>query len=365
MATYKLIQDIEAEDKLIGPLSLRQFIFALVGSLFFYLSFIVIAKKVAFLAIFLLPPALFCGFFAIPFGKDQSTEVWALAKIRFYLKPRRRIWDQSGAKELVTITVPKKVEKFLTDGLGQDEVQSRLHALANTIDSRGWAVKNVNVNMYSQTNPFMSIGSDRLVDVKDMPQEVPNNDVQASDDILDATSNPIAQQFEQMIQKSELEHKQKIVESMNKQTDAQNGGANKTPADYWFMNQPSGASKTVPRPGYSSQQAVLAGSTGVTPLVGNPAPTAPPTPVIDEVKATKDLKSKHADDDALYSHMRTLTPINEKPEPAAQPTPQPSPASTDPAIISLANNNDLNVATIAREASRTPPHDEEVVISLH
>ena len=28
MATYKVIQDIEAEDKLIGPLTLRQFIYA-------------------------------------------------------------------------------------------------------------------------------------------------------------------------------------------------------------------------------------------------------------------------------------------------------------------------------------------------
>jgi hypothetical protein len=31
MATYKVIQDIEAEDKLVGPLSLKQFIFALIA----------------------------------------------------------------------------------------------------------------------------------------------------------------------------------------------------------------------------------------------------------------------------------------------------------------------------------------------
>ncbi len=30
MATYKVLQDIEAEDKLLGPLTLKQFIFAVV-----------------------------------------------------------------------------------------------------------------------------------------------------------------------------------------------------------------------------------------------------------------------------------------------------------------------------------------------
>ena len=32
MATYKLIQDIEAEDHILGPLSLREFIFGLIGA---------------------------------------------------------------------------------------------------------------------------------------------------------------------------------------------------------------------------------------------------------------------------------------------------------------------------------------------
>jgi hypothetical protein len=31
MATYKVLQDIEAEDKLLGPLTLKQFIFAAVA----------------------------------------------------------------------------------------------------------------------------------------------------------------------------------------------------------------------------------------------------------------------------------------------------------------------------------------------
>src|ERR1700712_5000740 len=148
MATYKLIQEIEAEDHILGPLTLRQFIFALFAAMFYYLSFVLYLKAGFVPLILFLPPALVLSFFAFPFGKDQPTEVWALAKLRFLFKSRKRIWDQDGMKELVTITVPKKVERVLTDGLSQNEVKSRLAALASTIDSRGWAVKNVTSNTY-------------------------------------------------------------------------------------------------------------------------------------------------------------------------------------------------------------------------
>ena len=52
MSTYKVLQDIEAEDKLIGPLTLRQFIYALVAAFNGYLTFMVITKGIAFMAAF-------------------------------------------------------------------------------------------------------------------------------------------------------------------------------------------------------------------------------------------------------------------------------------------------------------------------
>ncbi|HEY5152767.1 MAG TPA: PrgI family protein, partial [Candidatus Saccharimonadales bacterium] len=213
MATYKLIQDIEAEDKILGPLTLRQFIFALISVFLFYICFILITKHVAFMLVLFLPPALFCGFFAFPFGRDQPTEVWALAKLRFYFKPRRRVWNQSGVKELVTITVPKKVERVLTNGLSQTEVKSRLRALTDTIDSRGWATKNVDADSYAQ--PIVSGDSDRLIDIGNMPQEVPTTEIAPAEDILDETNNPIARQFETMIDRSTRNHRQQLIDQLN------------------------------------------------------------------------------------------------------------------------------------------------------
>ncbi|HVC36350.1 MAG TPA: PrgI family protein [Candidatus Dormibacteraeota bacterium] len=369
MSTYKLIQDIEAEDKILGPLTLRQFIYSLVSLLFFYLSFVVLTKHAAFLLVIFLPPAIFTGFFAFPFGKDQPTEVWALAKIRFLFKPHRRIWDQSGIKDLVTITVPKKVENVRTDGLSQNEVKSRLLALADTIDSRGWAVKNVNVNLYSQPTQMNDQASDRLIDLSSMPQEVPNFDVQASDDILDEHSNPVAFAFDQMIHASEQSHRQQLMQELNvvrteeaKKTASQE---QTSPADYWFLNQP------VEPPSQAKDSAIFTSSQVVSPGVQTTvSQAAEPTPT-EEALLKKLAQQNQQTQTVSYGHMRTIQPL------AANQTNDQNITSTqgqvagsstpDPAILNLANNNDLNVATLAREAHKTQHPDEppnEVVISL-
>lgn len=361
MATYKLIQDIEAEDHILGPLSLRQFIFGLLGAFCWYLCFIVFIKHVYFLLVLFLPPALFCTFFAIPFGRDQPTEVWALAKLRFWFKPRKRLWDQSGVKELVTITVPKKVERVLTNGLSQTEVQSRLSALANTLDSRGWAVKNAALGgTYAQPNPLLAADSDRLIDLNNMPAEVPSYDVRAADDILDETSNPVARQFETMINQSSQQHRQQLVDEMNQIQPGQPVGQQSAPAaDYWFMNRSATPANNMP------QQVAVPGQLPVT----APAQTADETP--DDTALAAQLKAQAGTQNISNSRLRTLQPLGS--QPAAMAPPPAAPAMTapaDPAILSLANNDDLNVSTLAREAYKAkhgeePPEDGEVVISLH
>jgi hypothetical protein len=152
MAVYKVIQDVEADDKLLGPLSFKQFTYAAIAIICAFINFQIVMKTglgpLRWVGVFLFFwPMAFFGILAAPIGGQQSTEIWVLARVRFFLKPRKRIWDQSGIKELVTITVPKKIERHYTDGLSQLEVRSRLRALASTLDSRGWAVKNVNVNL--------------------------------------------------------------------------------------------------------------------------------------------------------------------------------------------------------------------------
>lgn len=366
MATYKLIQDIEAEDKILGPLTLRQFIFALATAFFLYLCFIVVSKGASYLLMVFLPPALLTGFFAFPFGKDQPTEVWVVAKLGFWFRPRKRIWDQSGVKELVTVTVPKKLEHVYTNGLSQNEVRSRLSALASTIDSRGWAIKNVNVNMYAQSGLTNFGDSDRLVSMSSLPQAVVDYDIKPSDDILDEHSNPIAQQFTQMITASSNAHRQQIIDTLNgvspvivtpQTTQVVSNGV---PNDMWFADAQT-----------------------ATPIAA--------TPTDAEVELLEHIKADRSAYHIGNSHIRMIHPLsrpatpvapmlNPVPVPSSQPVQQAQPvqpveppavampAQPDPAMQNLARSNDLSISTLAREAHRVKLNEDteqgEVIISL-
>jgi hypothetical protein len=361
MATYKVLQDIEAEDKLIGPLTLRQCIYAAMAALAGWLAYLVVSKGFPFVAVAFLPFIIFGVFFAFPWSKQQSTEVWALAKIRFALKPRRRIWDQTGVKDLVTVTVPKQVAGPSISDLSETEVRSRLKALADTIDSRGWAIKNVPVGMYNQPYSFENSAttSDRLVEATNLPQEVPTYTTTASEDMLDLANNPLAQQFEAKISASSTAHHQQLISAMN--TSAQPQLAADDGQNHWYMSGPT--QPAVALPGVAGSQATTA-----LPVSGQLPQAA--TPTSDEIALAEEIKHKQElyDSPRTASHLRTIQPLSAAPAPPRVTAQNPAPSVTaapSPAILELANNNDLDVATIAREAQhRNPDASDEVVVSL-
>jgi len=391
MATYKVIQDIEAEDKFVGPLTLKQFIFACITVVCGYLSFFLLTKHLWYISVVFLPFIFLFGFLAFPWGRDQPTEVWLLAKIRFFFKPHLRTWDQSGVQELVTITAPKRSpDQFISDNLSQTEVKSRLKALADTIDSRGWAVKNAPMQpAFGAGAP----GSDRLLDISSIPAPVVSSDVGADEDILDEANNPVAQHLNEMITSSTKSHRQETLAKMQKIRETLSVKAKKeansfqlsaqspqpgvaTPRDLWFMNQ--GASAKPAPSGYATfgAQTVSQQDPGM--------PVATNTPLTEEEK--KLLKHVHEEEQkqesANYGHMRVVKPLKaQSTEPrvqstglgakdsklSAQSSQLGAKAPPDPAILELAHNDDLNVATIARQMQKDKGNEppDEVVVSLH
>ena len=341
MATYKVIQDIEADDKLIWMFSFRQFVYAFIAIIFLFFSYIFYAKHVVFLDIFSLPVVLFTGVLAFPFGKDQPTEVWVLAKVRFFIKPRKRIWTQYGARDLVTITVPKKVEVNLTDNLSQNEVRSKLQALANTIDTRGWAIKNVSSNINS---PVTTTNDDRLISPVIVSTDPSEQYVSSSEDIMDETANPLAQKMQTMINASENEHKKEIIDKLQniKQQQPQNDSTTKDQSN-----------------------------------------TSKQTGQIDENVLSDQLKNMVKAQHLSLGHLRDVNKLQaeakRKEEIIASARAQSAAkkikekekpeAISNPDIIKLANRDDLNVTVLANEINKKnsgkDSKNKEVVISLH
>ena len=302
MSVYKVPQDVEAEDKLLGPFSFRQFVFliiAVIGIAIAYgLSTILLP-----LAIIPVPIILFFGALALPLKKDQPMEVYLAAVISFMLKPKKRLWQPDGIERLVEVIAPKVEEKTYGNNYDQAEVQRRLSYLANLVDSQGWSIRGVN-------NPNSSMRADLF------------NEGQAVNDILDENS-ATAQNINHLINQSDVRRRQEVIQKM--QT-----GQSATPPP---TQTPQPSQPDIPTPTTSLQM--------------NPYPTMR---------------------QSVLNPVSTLPAANTPAQTQPTTTPQTSVNEVPPAIIELANNRDLSIETIAREANRIQQEnklsDEEVVISL-
>jgi hypothetical protein len=318
MATYKVPQDVEAEDKLIGPFSFRQFIYLIIAVIGIALGW-GLSQLFLPLAIIPLPIVLFFGALALPLRKDQPMEVYLAAVVSYYLKPRKRLWQPDGIQSLVEITAPKEIEVQRSKNLSEAEAQQRLSYLANIVDTGGWAVRGVEA---PTTN---ALRGDAYFEA------------QQAQDVLDAAGG-VARSFDTRLSQADSRRRQEMMERMHQ------------------APTPQPAAPSIPNP-YAT---IAPPSQQPTAPEEEPAVTFNPYP--------------------SSIHQSVIQPLSEKRQPTPQqpttPTPEPqkppvptSEKPVSPDIINLANNPDLSIETIAHEAQRIRQKEEslpedEVVISL-
>lgn len=315
MAVHKVPQDVEADDKFLGPLSFKQFVFFGITLVCLFLIYQAFAYGVPYLAVFIVPVLIVSVALAFPWTKDQPTELWLASRIRFLLVPRRRIWDQEGIEDYVTVTAPKREVHLYTDGLNQQQVKSRLGALASLVDSKGWAAKDPkNIANYQ---------SDRLVaDGQYVVDPLQQHD---TDDILDDTNSALAQQFNSLIEESEQKRLSDAKNQMQQlhPNSAQSPGQNTHSP--WFLHQEP----------------------------------------IEDTSAVDNLKTerkKSQDEKKFLERVRKGEQQAAKTNTANATSAGP----VDPAIMALSTRDDYNVSTLARQANVLNVTDsDEVVVSLH
>ena len=221
MSIYKVPQDVEAEDKLLGPFSFRQFVFLIIAVIGIGIAY---ALSQLLLPLFLIPMpvVLFFGALALPLKKDQPMEVYLAAVISFMLKPKKRLWQPDGIETLVEVVAPKTEEKIYGNKYDQAEVQRRLSYLANLVDSQGWSIRGVN-------NPNSSMRADLF------------NEGQAANDILDENSTT-AQNINHLISQSDVRRRQQIIEKMQtgqlSEQPSQTNNASEKPSDLRLQINP-------------------------------------------------------------------------------------------------------------------------------
>ena len=350
MSVYKVPQDVEAEDKLLGPFSFRQFVFLIIAVVSLGVAYI-LAQALLPLGLIPVPIALFFGALALPLRKDQPMEVYLAAVISFMLKPKKRLWQPDGIEYLVEVTAPKTEEKTYGNGYNQEEVQRRLSYLANLVDSRGWSIRGVN-------SPNSSMQADSY------------NEAQAAFDPLDE-AGATAQNITNLINQSDARRRQAMIQTMSAAqqtaTDDLQGVSYTDDQSSQSPGSNSGASSTQP-----SQISVLDDNSSVSQTLA--IDNQPDQQSNIEQAIASSMKA------GPYPTMRqsTLIPLDEIPvqpdleTPAPGATSQTSLSSVSPAIMDLANNHsDFSIQTIQRVANeieqkeKAKKMEDEVVISLH
>ncbi len=295
MAVYKVPQDVEADDKILGPFSFRQFI---------YLVIVCLAGAIAwglgslFLPLFVipLPVIVFFGALALPLRKDQPMETYLAAMVSFYLKPHKRLWDPDGIDSLIEITAPKIPEVQRTKDISQDEARRRLSYLSEVVDTQGWAVRGVNVPA-----PNSAMLSDAYFEA------------QQTEDIMGG-ENALSKRLDMQ-----------LAQSNSVRYDAMAKIVSGQPTDYF-----SGSSE--------GPEVAAAQATDNVELDYNPYPDIQQTVIQPHQQKQYQVPPKPADSQTP-SQSPSQTPYTSADTPLAD-------------IMNLATNDDLSIATIAREANR-------------
>ena len=196
MAEHKVPQDVEADDKLLGPFSFRQFVYLMIAAAAGFLAFLLggVSIPLAFI------PAPICLFFliiALPLRKDQPTEIYMAALIKYYFKPRVRMWQADGEQPLVEISNPTTDDTPRTKDLAGDEVSRRLSFLASLSDTQGWSTRGINAPV-NNTN---------------LTDEFAGDAINAQDVMEDSE---LSNSIDNLLDKSERQVRQNAIDQMNR-----------------------------------------------------------------------------------------------------------------------------------------------------
>lgn len=139
MGTYKVPQNVEAEDKILGPLSLKQFIYALIGIGYGFITFALFQQVLFIWVIVGIPPALFLLALGLYQKDDQPLETYVIAVASYFTRPRIRFWEKEPIAEVFRVEPPPPKKEVMQRDPG--EVRSQLQQLAELVDTRGWSAK--------------------------------------------------------------------------------------------------------------------------------------------------------------------------------------------------------------------------------
>ena len=348
MATYKVPQDVEADDKLLGPFSPRQVLYLgiAVGGIALVVGAFSLSNLIGIvLAIPLVPASLFILLLALPLRKDQPTETYILALINFRLKPQKRFWNPGQRETTIVITAPRKetTGPQIRD-LSSDEAENRLSFLADVVDSEGQSIRG---------NWSSPVKAEVMAEADD------------TEDMFDTYNSRLLGEH---VTAEKSEARDKVISAMRTSIEMNSSLAT--------ANLPSMPTTSFPTPpSMPTSQPIPEAAPQITPapqpLQSFSAPTSPAPSIPTRTQITSQTDYQYSGTTIPAGNFTPPTPAPSSFIPTVSPvvpeTPQPvyNPAQRA-ALEQLSQNSDYSIATIAKEANRIEQSkDGEIYIALH
>lgn len=311
MAEHKVPQDVEADDKLIGPFSFRQFVYLMIAAGAGFLAFLFgrIAVPLAFI------PAPICLFFlviALPLRKDQPTEIYLAALIKYMFKPRVRVWQADGEKPLVEISNPAVDDTPKVKDLAGDEVSRRLSFLANLSDTQGWSTRGV--AMPNNTNLTDEFAAD-AVNAQDMLED----------------GGALSSSIEHMLDKSEQQVRQNAINQMNiAAIQANQGQARPVPSMLNYSTQQPSSTVVAPNLANSASLPTYDYNSTIQPTTHSPNfQTRTPQPMHNNRLRSFGEREQTAPTQPVITPVAATIPRQQTPATSLSTQPQPSSAKVN------------------------------------
>jgi len=222
MGQYKVPQNVESEDKLVGPLSMKQFIYAIIGIGWGFLIWRILqpggVAAIPIMILLIVPVSGFMMMLAFGRREEQSFENYLIALIRFQVVPRKRIWLKDDYKGEVIINAPPPPKPKVMTSADLDKVHSRLQQLALVVDTRGH-VKSSDVQIQDHTNTAAQF-SERVFTPSELQKPILEGGVKEQDDVLATTDITAAQaqRVDQLLQNQEYSIREEAKAKMTEPT---------------------------------------------------------------------------------------------------------------------------------------------------
>lgn len=105
---YRVPQNIDMEDKIIGPLTMAQFLSVMIGGMVIYVAFITLAVSAPWLFwLISIPVGLFTVVFSFMKVQDQPFPKFLTSVLLYLVRPKVRIWQKDALTSHLTVVTKK------------------------------------------------------------------------------------------------------------------------------------------------------------------------------------------------------------------------------------------------------------------